>query len=168
MNILSHGFLGNGASLMLDVVVVALVLVVPVLAWSLYEVKVRRNFQRHKLLQMTLGIVLLAAVLAFEVDMRLQGGWEQIINRDPESPRLLPEQLAAVKRVLMIHLIFAVSTPFLWAATMILAVRRFAQPPVPGEHSQLHKTLGWLSVLDLTATSVTGLWFYYVAFVASA
>lgn len=153
---------------MLDVVVVALVLVVPVLAWSLFEVKVRRNFQRHKLLQMTLGIVLLAAVLAFEVDMRLQGGWEQIINRDPESPRLLPEQLAAVKRVLMIHLVFAVSTPFLWAATTILAIRRFAHPPLPGEHSQLHKILGWLSVLDLTATSVTGLWFYYVAFVASA
>ena len=168
MNIFTHGFLGNGASLMLDVVVVALVLVVPVLAWSLYEVKVRKNFQRHKLLQMILGIVLLAAVLAFEVDMRLQGGWEQIINRDAAAPRLLPEQMAAVKRVLVIHLVFAVSTPFLWAATTILAVRRFAEPPVPGQHSRLHKTLGWLSVADLVATSVTGLWFYYMAFVASA
>jgi hypothetical protein len=30
----------------------------------------------------------------------------------------------------------------------------------------LHKTLGWASAADLTLTSVTGLWFYYAAFVA--
>lgn len=162
---MKHGFLGNDASLMLDVVVVALVLVVPVLLWSLAVVK-RGKYGLHRTLQMGLGIVLLLAVTAFEVDMRLHGGWENIVNKDPTAPRLSGEELASVRQVLMVHLVFAVSTPVLWIATTVLALRRFACPPVPGAHSELHKKLGWLSVVDLVATSVTGLWFYYVAFMS--
>ena len=51
-------------------------------------------------------------------------------------------------------------------ATIALALRRFPDPPVPGPHSRLHKSLGWASAVDLAMTSVTGLWFYYVTFVA--
>ena len=39
-------------------------------------------------------------------------------------------------------------------------------PPQPSTHSRLHKVLGWVSTLDLVLTSVTGLIFYYVAFVS--
>jgi putative membrane protein len=39
------------------------------------------------------------------------------------------------------------------------------QPPAPCDHSPLHKKLGWASTIDLTLTSITGLWFYFVAFV---
>ncbi|MEW4530852.1 MAG: DUF420 domain-containing protein [Maioricimonas sp. JB045] len=150
---------------MLDVVVSALVLVVPLLAYSLYTVKIAHNFVRHRNLQLLLAGVLLVAVVAFEVDMQLHGGWEKIVNKDESSPRLGPEQLSEVRRILSIHLVFAISTPLLWAATIVLALRRFPNPPVPGPHSRLHKVLGWLSTVDLTLTSVTGLWFYYVAFV---
>ncbi|MCA9079871.1 MAG: DUF420 domain-containing protein [Planctomycetaceae bacterium] len=161
---LQQGFLGNDASFMLDFVVVALVLVVPVLLYSLFVVKVQHKYGLHKFLQIALGAILLVAVLAFEVDMRLHGGWEQIINKDPAAPRLSEAQLADVRQVLYVHLIFAISTPFLWGTTLVLALKRFGKPPIPGAHSRLHKTLGWLSVLDLVATSATGLWFYYVAF----
>ncbi|QDU37436.1 hypothetical protein Mal4_17480 [Maioricimonas rarisocia] len=162
---MSSGFLGNDASFMLDVVVSALVLVVPLLAYSLYTVKVSHNFVRHKNLQLLLAGVLLVAVTAFEIDMRLHGGWVNIVNKDPSQPRLDASQLDEVRQILYIHLVFAVSTPLLWGVTIYLALRRFANPPVPGAHSRLHKTLGWLSTIDLTLTSVTGLWFYYVAFV---
>ena len=56
---MSNGFLGYGASLMLDVVVCALVLVVPTLAYSIYVVKIRRNYVRHRNVQVALGAVLL-------------------------------------------------------------------------------------------------------------
>ncbi|MEZ5942960.1 MAG: DUF420 domain-containing protein [Planctomycetaceae bacterium] len=164
---IEHGFLGNDASFMLDFVVVALVLVVPVLLYSLYVVKFQRNFGLHRFLQIALGVVLFVAVAAFEVDMRMHGGWENIINKDPENVRLDAQQLQSVSQVLWIHLVFAISTPFLWIATTVYALRRFPKPPQPGEHSRLHKTLGWISVVDLVATSVTGLWFYYVAFMAA-
>jgi len=164
---MSNGFLGYDASLMLDVVVCALVLVVPTLAYSIYVVKIRRNYVRHRNVQVALGAVLLVTVLAFEIDLQVvHGGWENVVNRDPDEPRLPPERLEFVQQILRVHLVFAISTPLLWAATLLLAWRRFPRPPFPSAHSRLHKRLGWLSTADIALTSVTGLMFYYVAFVA--
>jgi len=160
-----NGFLGYNASFMLDFVVVALVAVVPVILWSLYAVKVQRNYRLHRALQIALGAILLVTVLAFEIDMRMQGGWERIINKDVSVPRRSPEEIALIRQFLYVHLLFAISTPFVWGTTLALALRRFASPPLPGPHSRLHKTLGWLSTVDLVLTSVTGLAFYYIAFI---
>lgn len=160
---MQDGFLGYKSSFMLDFVVVALVLIVPILLFSLYTVKVRKNFLLHRNLQLLLGIVLLVAVAAFEVDLRLQGGWQAVVNKG--EPKLTAEKLATVATLLYVHLVFAISTPFLWIATITLALKRFPNPPQPGPHSRLHKTLGWLSTIDITLTSVTGLVFYYFAFV---
>lgn len=163
--ILTHGFLGNDASFMLDFVVCSLVLVVPWLLVSLYLVKFQRKYKLHRTLQVLLGLVLLVAVTAFEIDMRLHGGWENIVNKSETHPRLSAEEIASVQTVLYVHLVFAISTPFLWIATLLLAWKRFAKPPEPGSHSGLHKILGWASTVDITLTSVTGLYFYYVAFI---
>lgn len=165
---MTSGFLGYDASLMLDVVVSALVLIIPVQLYSLFLVKFRQQFLLHRNIQLALGIVLLIAVAAFEIDTQIvHGGWQNIVNKNPEQPRLSGEALQHVRQVLWIHLIFAISTPFLWIATLVHALRRFPNPPVPGPPSPLHKTLGWLSVIDIVLTSVTGLWFYYLAFIAS-
>lgn len=162
---MGSGFLGFPPStLMLDVVVSALVLVVPALLFSLYLAKVKKNFGAHKNVQLVLAVVLLIAVVLFEVDIRLHGGWEKIVNQ-PEG-RLSPERLATIRQALYIHMLFALSTPFFWGITIAGALRKFANPPVPSPHSRLHKILGWISVVDLTLTSVTGLIFYYLAFVA--
>lgn len=161
---LRDGFLGNRASLMLDFVVVALVIVVPILLASLYEVKVRRNYRRHRTLQLLLAGILLAAVTAFEVDLHLvQGGWRNVLAK--QSPALSESELATVQQVLRIHLIFAITTPILWAVTLVLALRGFGSQVSPGPHSRVHSVLGWTSTIDLVLTSVTGLAFYYVAFI---
>lgn len=161
---MSDGFLGFRTSLMLDTVVCALVLVVPAIVASLYLVKVKKNYVVHRNIQLTLAVVLLLAVGAFEIDMQLvQGGWEEVVAKR-ETP-LSPDQLASVRNVLWIHLVFAVSSPILWAVTITLALKRIPKPPGPCAHSRLHAKLGWFSTLDLVLTSVTGLWFYYVAFV---
>lgn len=164
---MKNGFLGYHASFMLDVVVCALALVVPLLLVSLYLVKVKRAYTAHRNLQLLLAALLLIAVAAFEVDMQvIHGGWMNIVNKAGEPPRLTGDALAFVQKLLWVHLIFAISTPFLWATTIALALKRYPSPPVPGPHSQLHKKLGWLSTIDITLTSVTGLAFYYCAFVA--
>ena len=69
------GFLGTRASLMLDVLVLGMLVVVAVLSWSIYQVKVRRRFRLHKAVQLTLGAVVLVVVVLFEVDIR-RYGWE--------------------------------------------------------------------------------------------
>lgn len=160
---MKDGFLGFPTSFMLDAVVVALVLVVPVLIYSLYTVKVLRNYARHRNLQIGLAVTLLAAVMAFEVDLHLvQGGWQEVVKK---GPSVSAEQLQFMQTMLRVHLLFAGSTPFLWAVTIILALRYMPNPPQPSAHSRLHKLLGWASTADLVLTSVTGLVFYYVAFV---
>lgn len=163
---MTNGFLGYDSSFMLDVVVCALLLIVPALLYSLYLVKVRRSYVAHRNMQLTLGAVLLLAVIAFEVDIRVHGGWELIVNKPGQEARLTGDALSYATQVLWVHLVFAISTPFLWIATIVLALKRFPSPPTPGPHSELHKKLGWLSTIDITLTSLTGLYWYYVAFVA--
>lgn len=164
---MSNGFLGYNASLMLDVVVCALVAVVPALLFSLYLVKVKRNYLWHRNLQVALGVVLLLTVGAFEVDLQvINDGWEPIVEKSRGAEWLTTDDYTLARRVLWVHLVFAITTPFMWALTIVLALRRFPSPPTPGAHSVMHKKLGWISTIDITLTSVTGLAFYYLAFVA--
>ena len=164
---MTDGFLGYRTSFMLDFVVVALILIVPILVYSLYVVKVQHKYVLHRNLQLLLGIILLVAVGLFEIDLQLvQGGWAKVVSKRPTP--LTAEQLNFVQTVLRVHLIFAISTPFLWAATIVLALRRMPSPPGPSPHSRLHKSLGWISTIDIVLTSVTGLIFYYFAFVATS
>ena len=150
---------------MLDFVVCALLLIVPLLVYSLWLVKVKRNFVAHKWLQLALGVILLVAVGAFEIDLQIvHGGWENIVSKSHPDEISLAEKVGEARPYLWVHLFFAVTTPFLWFATLFLAFRRFASPPTPGQHSRMHKTLGWLSTIDITLTAITGLVFYYVAF----
>jgi putative membrane protein len=162
---LRNGFLGHNASFMLDFVVVALVLIVPILLYSLWGVKQGRKYQLHRRLQLLLGVVLLVAVGAFEIDLHLvQGGWVKVMEK--QTPSLTDEQMTLVRNVLRIHLIFAATTPFFWGLTIFLALRKFPKPLQPNHHSRTHKILGWLSTIDITLTSLTGLWFYYTAFMS--
>jgi putative membrane protein len=162
---MSHGFLGYNATLMLDLVVCALVLIVPVLVTSIFLVKFRRNYVWHRRIQLFLAAVLLLAVAAFEIDVQaVHHGWQNIIRQ--ARPEISPADFDRIRNVLHIHLIFAISTPLLWAVTISLALPRFGNPPAPSKHSPVHKCLGWISAIDLTLTSATGLLFYYFAFVS--
>lgn len=163
---MSRGFLGNDASLMLDLVVCALVLIVPILVWSVWQARYHGRYTLHRNLQIALAAVLFVAVGLFEIDLQVyHGGWQNVVNRPGEPPRLTGEALELTRRVLRIHLVFAISTPILWGATIGLALRRFPSPPAPGAHSRAHRWLGWISAIDLALTAATGLAFYYVAFV---
>ena len=164
---LKDGFLGYRTSFMLDFVVCALVVIVPLLLWSLWLVKVRRNYSAHKKLQILLGIVLLVAVSAFEIDLQIvHGGWENIVRKSFPDDADLAAKVSQAQPWLWIHLLFAITTPILWVITLVVALRKFPTPPLPGQHSRTHKTLGWLSTIDISLTAVTGLLFYYIAFVA--
>lgn len=161
------GFLGYPTTFMLDFVVCALALIVPLLLYSLWLARFRRRYLAHKRMQIALGLILLAAVTAFEVDVQMvHGGWENIVSRQSLAPEQLQQKISAVRPWLLVHLVFAVTTPLLWAVTIVLALKRFGPNAHPGPHSQLHKFLGWASTIDITLTSVTGLLFYYHAFIA--
>lgn len=159
---MKDGFLGYPASPMLDVVVCALVAVVPLLVFNIATVAVWKNYRLHRQLQLVLTALLFVAVGLFEIDMRLQGGIAGILAK--RARPLSSDELTSFMALLRVHLFFAISTVFVWGTTVVLAYRRTPRPPKPSPHSPLHKALGWLSALDLTATAVTGLMVYYRGF----
>jgi len=156
---------GSRGSLMLDVVFVAMFVVVPVLAVSVYLVKYRRQYALHKKLQLATACVLLVAVLLFELDIRLNG-WEERAGPspyfDPAHKWSCPAGLS-----LIIHLSFAVPTLVLWVAVVTRALRNFSRPPAPGVHSRWHTRWGMIAAIGMLLTAVTGWIFYWLAFVAA-
>jgi putative membrane protein len=157
------GFLGTRASLMLDVVALAMVVLLPALTWSVYLVKYRQKYQLHKRIQLTLAAVLLVTVGLFEIDVRL-GGWR---HRADASPFASPHSATDwVWVALAIHLCFAVTAALLWIVVIARALRQFPNPPMPGPHSAWHRRFGMAAAIDMGCTAVTGLIFYYLAFVA--
>lgn len=158
-----HGFLGTRASLMLDVVFLAMFAVMPVLVWSVWLVRYRQNYLWHKRLQLLLAAVLGVTVAIFEIDIRLHG-WR---DRAEASPYYgTPNEHGLLFTVLYIHLFFAVSTAVLWTVVVVRALRRFPNPPQPSEHSASHVFWARLAAIDMGLTTVTGWTFYYLAFVA--
>ena len=159
------GFLpGSRASIMLDVVFLAMFAVVPILAISIYLVKYQQRYALHKTIQLWLGAILLVAVTLFEIDMRING-WK---IRAEDSPYFAGDggSLGGVYLALYVHLFFAVPTTILWIMVIVRALRNFASPPVPCAHSPSHIRWAKLAAFEMYMTAVTGWIFYWFAFVA--
>lgn len=154
-----EGFLGTRASLMLDLVFLAMFLVILVMAWSIYLVKYRQQYALHKKIQLGIAIVLAIAVTAFEVEMRIYGWQERAIGSLDGIVSSL------VWTALYIHLFFAISSVIIWPVVIFRALKRFDSPPVPNEHSRAHRLGGRVAAFFMLMTSVTGWVFYWVAFV---
>ncbi len=152
------GFLGTRASLMLDLVSLAMLAVLPVLGFSIWMVKYRRRFALHKRIQLILAGVLLVAVAAFETEMRF-AGWRERAEASPYFP-------TTVDTSLYIHLFFSVSTALLWIFVIVQALRKIPKPPGPSPYSPRHIFWARLAAIDLLLTAVTGWIFYWLAFVA--
>ena len=164
-----NGFLGTRAALMTDVVFLALFAIVPVMIWSIMKVRGRakddlKTLQLHKVVQTTLGLVLLVAVILFEIDVRFVSNWEQ---RAEASPYYSAEGWSTVWISLVVHLLFAIPTLFLWVYVIVMALRKFDSPPTPNAYSGKHRFSARLAAIGMTMTAVTGWIFYLLAFVAS-
>ena len=152
------GFLGTRASLMLDVVALAMLAVLPVLGFSIWLVK-RGHYVWHKRIQLTLALVLLATVVAFEVDMRFVTDWRAHAKGSPYYATWVMPSLG-------IHLVFSVSTAALWIYVVTAALIKMPNPPGPSPYGPRHKFWARLAAIDMTLTAVTGWIFYWLAFVA--
>lgn len=155
----TDGFLGTRAPLILDVLCLAMLAVVVVLGWSVFQVKYRGRFSVHKWTQITLAAILLIVVILFEVDIRMHG-WEE-----RSAGQLGGRAGQAAVTALYVHLVFAVTTVVLWPVTIFLALRNFPQPPRPGTHSRIHVPLARTAAIDMVLTTITGWIFYWIAFV---
>jgi len=157
------GFLGTRGSFMLDVVFLAMFAVVPVMGVSVYLVKYRKQYQIHKRIQVALGLVLLVAVVAFEVDMRLHG-WRHLAEPSPYWKEGAWNDW--VEYSLAIHLLFAIPTTFIWIFVIVKALKKFPNPVTPNDYSRSHMFWARIAAFEMTMTAITGWVFYWLAFAA--
>jgi hypothetical protein len=158
------GFIpGANGSLMLDFVFTAMFGIVAVLAYSIFQVKRQGRYQLHKWIQLTLGAVLVVAVTAFEIDMRFFTDWEALASGSRYYEK---GEWDAVWISLVVHLCFAIPTPFVWLYVIVMALRRFPNPARPGAHSASHATWGWIATVGMFLTAITGWLFYVLAFMS--
>ena len=160
------GFLGARGSLMLDIVVSAMLVVLVVMAVSIWQVKYRQRYELHKRIQLTLAFVLLVVIVGFEIDVQYVSQWEHRATASPyfdqDNSWSCPAGMG-----LVIHLMFAVPTLVLWVAVIYQAWQHFPNPAAPNEHSFTHRRRARLAAFGMTMTAVTGWVFYWLAFVAT-
>jgi uncharacterized membrane protein YozB (DUF420 family) len=142
----------------MDVVLVGLLALLPVLGWSIAAVR-RGDYRLHKRLQLFIVAALAAAIVVFEIDVRLVSDWRLRAAASPHWP-------GGVLAALAVHLVFAVSTFVLLGWVVWEAIARFPVPPTPGTHGPRHRRMARLAASDLVLTAVTGTVFYWLAFVA--
>ena len=154
---LPAGFLGTRGDILMDIVIVSLVAVVPIVlySWSLARSK---QWSRHKLIQLTTGIVLGVVVLVFETDLRLLGGIFEATKTSSYAGTL------TLNAWIWIHIAFSISTTLTWATLLIVSLRKFPKPPAPNAFSATHRFWGRLAMVLMLGTGATSLPVYVYGF----
>lgn len=153
------GFLPfSRGTLMMDTVVTAMLIVVPLTIYGSRLAKTRR-YERHRQVQLGLATGLALAVLAFELEVRLMG-WRERAAPSPYFHTILFPWL-------YFHVTIAVCASLLWIAATVHGLRRMPRPARPGPGSVWHRRIGQATIAATCATAVTGWVFFYLAFVAA-
>ena len=151
------GFLGTRADLLMDVVILALIAVVPIVLYN-WNLARRARYTRHKTLQVGLALLLAGVVGLFEINLRMQGG---IFAATRDSGYAGTPTL---NFWIYLHTFFAVTTLLVWAVLIVASLRRFPSPPEPGPFSHTHKRWGRLGMVWMLVTGVTSLPVYVYGF----
>ncbi len=158
------GFLPWRGPFMIDVIVVAMALVLIALGSSLFLVKYRQKYRRHKITQLCLAGGLLFLLVFFEIDIQFVENWRERADLSPYYDAAGGSGL--VIYALWIHLLFATTTLALWLLVILRALNQFPNPPRPNQHSAYHSRWGTVAAIDMALTAVSGWTFYFLAFVA--
>ena len=151
------GFLGTRADLLMDIVIVALVAVVPIVLYN-WRLARTKQFSRHKAMQIALIIVLGAVVGVFEYDLSSQGG---IFKATAAS------SLAGTPTLnfwIRFHSFFAESTVLIWLVLITVSLIKFPKPPAPNAFSGIHRFWGRIGMVWMLATGITAIPVYYFGF----
>lgn len=136
-----------------------MLLVLLILAFSVYLVRAKQNYKLHRLIQLVTASVLLVTLVVFEVDIRING-WRDLAEASPYF------ESGVVDWSLWIHLMFAIPTPIVWGAVIWFGLAKFKESFHAGDFNRVHRFWGWIATALMAGTAVTGWIFYYLAFVA--
>lgn len=142
----------------MDSVVVAIVMTPFAFLWAIRLAR-HGQYTRHRNLQTALLSVLLMAVILFEVDIRLSGGTRSFMVGSPylDSPLL--------KWLLRVHVLIALICFGLWSYLVVQAWRA-RMDLRPQLFTAAHRRRGYWVFAGTIFTAVSGVWLYWLGFVA--
>ncbi len=151
------GFLGTRAPLFMDIVSV-IVALLPFLIYGAISLAKNKNYSAHESVQKLLFVVSVIVVGFFEVGVRMEGGYKNLMEGSSVSHDYL-------LYVLIFHIMISVVTLILWIKTLYAAKRDKKQSALPGLNSKAHAKDGQRTFIGIILTMLTGAWVYYLLFV---
>ena len=154
---LPQGFLGTRGDVLMDLVVLSFIVILPVLVIS-WRAARRRDYRRHRLIQISLVMVLAIAVGLFEVDLKLSGGIFELTRESSYAGTGL------LNGLIYGHTMVAVGSVLVWVPLIILSLRRFPNPPVSNAFGPTHRFWGRFGMLLMMTSGLSAIPLYYVGF----
>lgn len=150
---------GARCDILMDIVVISMVIILPLLWYSLKKVKVERNYKLHKSIQLTMFIILFFVVLLFEYDMKQNGGIFEMVKGSAYEGTFF------LNFTIYFHIFLSITTSLIWTFLIIASLIKFGKNPRPGKFSRTHKFWGKIGMWDMALTCITGLILYLFGFV---
>lgn len=150
---------GARCDLLMDIVVFSMLIILPLLLISYKKVKVERNYNLHKRIQLIMFIILFFVVLLFEYDMKQHGGIFEMVKGSAYEGTFF------LNFMIYFHTFLSITTSLIWIVLVIASLIKFGKNPKPGKFSRTHKRWGRIGMWDMALTCVTGLILYVYGFV---
>jgi hypothetical protein len=154
---LAAGFISERSDWIIDGVLVASVVLIPMLLMAFKHARAARYLNHRNLMLITTAL-LVVAVTAVEMDLRAKGMFAMT-----EGSRFYGTPL--LEWSAYIHIALSTVTGILWCALVVVSWFKFPRPPRPIPFGRYHRWLGRLSLIGMALVGITGFELYVVAFV---
>lgn len=154
---LAAGFISERSDWIIDGVLVASVVLIPLFAFAFRNAR-RARYLQHRNLMLIATALLAVAVTAVEVDLRSKGMFAMTQgSRFYGTPFL---EWSAY-----IHIGLSTVTGLLWCVLVGVSWFKFPRPPQPIPFGRIHRWLGRIALVGMALVGITGFELYIVAFV---
>lgn len=154
---LPSGFLQTRGDLLMDLVIVAFIVILPLLLVS-WRAARAKQYRKHKLIQLALAGTLLIAVGLFELDLKLSGGIFALTAASAYAGTVLLNSL------IYGHTLVAILSAIIWLVLVVASLRRFPNPPASNDFGATHRFWGRMGMIFMMASGLSALPLYYVGF----
>ncbi|RME83376.1 MAG: DUF420 domain-containing protein [Planctomycetota bacterium] len=156
------GFLGYQPLFLMDLVLLSQVIIIPLLFLAIYFAK-KGNYKLHSRLLLVLTLLLLIAVISFELEIRHYGGLPAIakmVGKEKNTQTLI------FRINFFIHLLLSGLVAPLWLYILYGGKKHFTfSNPTPNEYGKTHRFLGKIAFIGALLVGFTGAFNYYLAFI---
>lgn len=152
------GFLGTRGDFFSDLLILALVVILPALITAIVFA-VKKRYLLHKRMMLAIFTVLVLYVIVYETNLTILGG----VNYLTTNTRV---PLAPYMSLVVFHIVQSALALILGGATISRGRAALSSGQVSREgFVSVHRKIAWVEVAMLVISAVTGLVIYYLTFI---